>query len=342
MTIWPRINKRQLFTLLRALLGVAILAWIFSKIPSDAFRSVMYNSLERWPWWIAGLAMTFLGLLAASIRWHRLLAAQGVTLSPVRVFRIFFIGQFFNSFLPGSCGGDVARAYYIFRETKLKRTEAVSTVLVDRGIGLLTIIIFCCVMLAWRLPTFLGYPWAKAAGLLMATLLLAALIGAFLFFRRHVFKSGTLFQRVEAGSRMGPVIRRVYDAFYVYRDQPRALAWAGVFSLGNLTGLTLACYAFGQSLLLNVSLIEYFTLFPIITVLSSIPLTPGALGVREGLFAELFAVAGARAVQTVPLSLMVYGGGLFWSLFGGLIFVSYSSSYGASWRDEWKRLQDAK
>ncbi len=340
MKILPRIRDKRLLAWLRPLLGVGILVWVFSKIPMEEFRAVLYDSLSHWPWWVLALAMTFLGLLAAAIRWHGLLAAQGVTLSPARVFRIFFIGQFFNSFLPGSCGGDVARAYYVFKETTLKRTEAVSTVLVDRGIGLLTIVVFCCLMIAGRVPTFLAYPWAKAAGLMMVVLLVGALIGAFLFFRRHVFETGAFYQRIETTTRLGPVIRKVYNAFYVYRHQPRALIRAALFSLGNLIGLTMACYAFGQSLSLDVSIVDYFTLFPIITVLSAIPLTPGALGVREGLFAELFAVAGARSAQAVPLSLMVYGGGLFWSLFGGFIFLSYSSSYGTSWRQEWKRLQE--
>ncbi len=333
------LNHRAL-TWLRLLLGVGILVWVFSKMPMEEFRDVLAASVGEWRWWVVGLMMTLFGLLAAAVRWHGLLAAQGVTLPFLRVFRMFFIGQFFNSFLPGSCGGDVARAYYVFKETTLRRTEAVSTVLVDRGVGLLTIITFCCVMLAWRLPTFLAYPWAKAAGLIMIALLLGAVIMAFILFRRHAFESGSRFQRLETGSRLGPVIRRVYNAFYVYRNSPVALARAVFFSLGNLAGLTLACYAFGQSLSLDVSLVEYFTLFPIITVLSAIPLTPGALGIREGLFAELFAVAGARTAQAVPLSLMVYGGGLFWSLFGGLIFISYSSSYGVSWREEWRKLNE--
>lgn len=340
MTTSPRFVNSRVLSWLRFLLGIGILVWVFARLPMEEFREVLAASVSFWHWWVAGILMTLLGLLAAAVRWHGLLAAQGVTLPFHRVFRIFFIGQFFNSFLPGSCGGDVARAYYVFKETTLRRTEAVSTVLVDRGIGLLTIVLFCCVMIAWRLPTLLAYPWAKAAGLVMLALLFAALIGGILFFRRHIFENGTIFQRLEKETRLGPIVRRMYNAFYVYRDQPRALGWAVLFSLGNLAGLTLACYAFGQSLSLDVSVVDYFTLFPMITVLSAIPLTPGALGVREGLFAELFTMTGARAVQTVPLSLMVYGGGLFWSLFGGLIFISYSSSYGVSWREEWSRLSE--
>ncbi len=338
MTTLRRILDRRYLNGFRLILGLAILGWVFSRIPMEEFRAVLASSVEQWHWWIVGVAFTLLGLLFAVIRWHGLLTAQGVSLPFSRVFRVFFIGQFFNAFLPGSCGGDVARAYYVFKETTLRRTEAVSTVLVDRGIGLLTMVLFCCVMIAWRLPALVAYPWAKAAGLTMLALLLGAVAGAVVLFRRHLFEHGHRLARLESWSTVGPLIRRMYNAFYVYRDSPQALGRAMLLSLGNLTGLTLACVAFGQSLSLDVSVAEYFTFFPIITVLSSIPLTPGALGIREGLFVELFVIAGARAAQAVPLSLMVYGGGLFWSVFGGLIFIGYTARYGVSWREEWKKL----
>ena len=49
--------------------------------------------------------------------------------------------------------------------------------------------------------------------------------------------------------------------------------------------------------------------------------TPGSLGVRESLFVSLFRAVLVPAPQALLLSLMVYGGGLFWSLAGGLWYV---------------------
>src|SRR5207244_9228069 len=45
------------------------------------------------------------------------------------------VGYFYNTFLPGSVGGDLLKAAYIAREQE-RRTVAVATVLVDRAIGL--------------------------------------------------------------------------------------------------------------------------------------------------------------------------------------------------------------
>lgn len=335
----PRSKPRRVMAWMRMLLGLGILWWVFDRISTDELLTVLRDSVSQWPWWVIGILMTLFGLLAAAVRWHSLLAVQGVTFQPLRVFRIFFIGQFFNAFLPGSCGGDVVRAYYIFQETQLKRTEAVSTVLVDRGIGLLTVVTFACLMMAWRLPVLIQQEWAQVGALIMLALLVGIAAALFVIFRKNLFEHSRLFQRMETGTVLGTIFRRVYNAFYVYRDHPAVLRQAVVYSFINLAALTLACYAFGQSLGVPVALIDYFTLFPVITALSAIPITPGALGVREGLFAELFRFAGARQVQAVPLSLMVYAGGLFWSLIGGFVFVSYSSSYGTSLQKEWQALK---
>lgn len=336
----PRTGRRFWVPAIRIGLGLAILIWVFSKLPLDEFAAALRQGALNWQWWIVGLLSTGMGLVGAAIRWKRLLQAQQVDLAPTRTLRLFFIGQFFNSFLPGSCGGDAARVYYVFRETQLKRTEAMTTVLVDRGIGFLTLVFFACGMLAWQFTYVVEEQWARLAGILMLAILLGSTIVLIAAFHQHLFERWPRLADTLSRWRLGPVLLRAYSALYVYRDRPAVLGMAVLLSLLNLTGLTLACYAFGRSLGLDVSLLYYFTLFPVITALSSIPITPGAFGVREGLFVQLFAIPGVSAAGAVSLSLMVYGGGLAWSLFGGLLFINYTARFGVSWRDEWRKLQD--
>ena len=112
------------------------------------------------------------------------------------------------------------------------------------------------------------------------------------------------------------------------------LAVAVAFSVLNLAFLTLACYSFGESLEIAASVLDYFTLFPIISVVAAIPVTPGSLGVRESLFATMFGAIDVPAHFAVPLSLMGYIGSVAWSLFGGLLFVGHTAHAGHSLRDE--------
>jgi len=334
-------KARFLTQLLRTAVGLAILLYLFRRIDLSGLGSALHASLAH-PFWLAGgIGMTFLGLTMGVIRWHRILRAQGLSLTGARVFSIFFVGQFFNAFMPGACGGDVARAYYVVRDThRGKRTEAASTVFVDRAVGLFVLILFCCGVIAVRLPFFLTHPKAKAVGMLMLAFLAFAVLGILALFRRNLFEHWSLFRRVESWPTVGPLIRRAYDAFYLYRRRLPTVAQAFAFSLLNLGFLTSACICFSSALEIELPhpILNHFTMFPIITTLAAIPLTPGALGLREGLFAGLYGYLGVPPEQAVSLSLLVYAGGLFCSLLGGIIFIRHTASEHHGLREELEAL----
>src|SRR5438046_8549403 len=80
-------------------------------------------------------------------RWRMVLRVHGLDLSPGRATEISFIAHFFNSFMLGSTGGDLLKAYYAARETHHKKAEAVVTVIVDRLLGLFAMLLFACLMM---------------------------------------------------------------------------------------------------------------------------------------------------------------------------------------------------
>ena len=326
----------------RVIICAGIMVYLVDRLDIQTLWSVLGQTVSRWPWWLAGLILTFLGFLAGVFRWKEILAAQGLRLPLSRVFSIFFIGQFFNAFMLGACGGDVARAYYASRDTPGRRTEAASTVFVDRAVGLFVMIAFCCVMIAFRIPLFLDYQGTRGPGFLMLFFLLGSLIAMFALFRRNLFEHWPFFQRLETDTRLGPLIRRAYDAVYLYRGHVRVMLVSLVLSLLNLAFLTLACFSFGKSLHVEQSLLDCFTLFPIISVIAAVPITPGSLGVREGLFITMYQAINVDAHYSISMSLLVYIGSVIWSLFGGLVFVGYSAGSGHTLRAEIDALKSSQ
>ena len=308
----------------RMILCAGLMIYLVDRLDVQTLWRVLAQTVSRWPWWLAGIILTFLGLLAGAFRWKKILAAQGLCLPSIRVFSVFFIGQFFNAFMLGACGGDVARAYYASRDAPGCRTKVASTVFVDRAVGLFATIVFCCVMIAFRIPLFLDYRGTRVPGFLMLFFLLGSLVTMFALFRKNLFDHGSFFQRLEMKTRLGPFIRRAYDAVYLYRGHVCVMLVSLGLSLLNLAFLTLACYSFGKSLQVNQSILDCFTLFPIISVIAAVPVTPGSLGIREGLFITMYQAIGVDAHYSISMSLMVYFGSLIWSLFGGLVFVGYS------------------
>ncbi len=334
-----RSMRHYLGALARILICVLILTYLLKKLDMQMLGNVLGRALSQWPWLMAGLVLTFIGLCVGAARWHVILIAQGLRQSLLRVFRIYFIGQFFNAFMLGACGGDVARAYYASCEMRGKRTEAISTVFVDRAVGLFAMIVFCCIMIILRINLFIDYQGTRWPGILMFVFLIGALAAIFALFRRNLFEHWHFFRRLEQDTRFGPLIRRAYEALYLYRRRHRILAIALLFSLLNLAFLTFACYSFGRSLEIDLSAIDYFTVFPIISVLAAVPITPGGLGVREGLFVAMLQDVNIDPLHSLPLSLMNYAGGLAWSLFGGLLFLGFSTQHGHTMRAELDAIQ---
>src|SRR5688572_22628122 len=101
------------------------------------FRLVRQADLK---YLLAGIALLPISFLLTSYRWKILLDALEIRIGAARTFVINMVGAFYNSFMPGSTGGDLVKAYYVSKHTDL-RTRAVLSVLVDRIIGLLALII---------------------------------------------------------------------------------------------------------------------------------------------------------------------------------------------------------
>lgn len=329
-----------LWTLLRVGAGIGILAWLIGSLPYVELKEAASVGMNRWPWWIAALISTGLGLSAGATRWHGLLKANGFSIPVLRVFRIFFTGQFFNAFFPGGCGGDLVRAYYAAREIPDKQTEAVFTVVTDRFIGLLVFMLVGAVLVAMKADDYLRMDRTRIPFMLIMIFLAGTATLFILLFRRHVFEKKGFLHSLTETTRFGPTLRRLYDSLFFYRQHPGVLTRSAFFSLLNLLFLTGACLCFGKSLNIQTPALNYFILFPVITVFTAIPLTPGGIGVRESLFVNLFAGIGVAAYLSVPLSLLVYIGGVFWSLAGGVIFVLTSLMQGRDIRKEVQNIQE--
>ncbi|MFH0880528.1 MAG: lysylphosphatidylglycerol synthase transmembrane domain-containing protein [Lentisphaerota bacterium] len=316
--------------LLRILIGIGLMGYLVLKFDFITLGTAFHRATLHRTWIAAGIAFTFLGLCAGAYRWRIIVHAQQLSLSLSRAFSIYFIGQFFNAFMLGACGGDVARAWLVAQDNKSKRTEAATTVFIDRFFGLFILIAFCSVMILFSLRLFLEHANTRWPGVMMLFFLTGSVISILVLFRRNQFEHWRPFMFLENRTRIGPFIRRAYDAFFLFRNDQAVMIHSVILSLLNTAFLTLACLSFGRSLEIQISLTHYFTLFPIISVIAAIPITPGSLGVRESLFVTLFGALGVAGPQAMLMSLLVYAGGLFWSLFGGVVFLAYSAQSGVT------------
>jgi uncharacterized membrane protein YbhN (UPF0104 family) len=104
----------------------------------------------------------------ATLRWHSLLRAYGaVHLPRLRsLLRVYFVGYFYNIYLPGAVGGDVLRGVVTrgaFREGGA--TTSVAVVFVERAIGLLGILIAVALAIPFEVGGHVAHDFLPYLGL---------------------------------------------------------------------------------------------------------------------------------------------------------------------------------
>jgi uncharacterized protein (TIRG00374 family) len=98
-------------------------------------------------WLLFGMALLLFlaGSLVRAYRWGALVWSVGIQVSWWRLVDLFFVGSFFNLFLPTGLGGDAVKMYELSHDDG-KTAEAISSVVVDRFVGLF--VLFALAVLA--------------------------------------------------------------------------------------------------------------------------------------------------------------------------------------------------
>jgi uncharacterized protein (TIRG00374 family) len=292
------------------------LAW--SKGPQDLWRTLyqVHPGALLFSVFLVGLAI-WLGV----VRWRLVLAAQGLELSLTRAMRISLVAQFFNAFLLGSTGGDLIKAYYAARETHHKKTEAVTTVFVDRLLGLWAMLFFAGVMMLpnWQMISQ-NKEFAVPALVILAMLVALTIVLSMAFWggvSKRFPRARDYLRRLPKGD----VLERSLDSCRQFGKDKIFLLKAIVISLGLNIIWVVQISTLGGGLDLSIPFTALLVIVPIILCISSLPITPNGLGVRENLFVIMLAVIAVPRTPALSLSLLASAEGIFWSLIGGLVYM---------------------
>jgi uncharacterized protein (TIRG00374 family) len=173
-------------------------------------------------WWCYALAALCLSVNVGLgfVRWYMMVRAQNLPFTLKDAYRLGLVGYFFNTFLPGSVGGDLLKAAFLAREQE-RRTVAVSTVLIDRGVGLWGLIALVAIVggAFWVIDDSFFQGQADllrvvrvAIGLIAGTVALWVFLGILPERRAQRFA-----QRLNWIPKIGPVLAEFWRAVWLYR-----------------------------------------------------------------------------------------------------------------------------
>ena len=334
-------NKKTLFTLIQIAITIGILGFLFRDAEKNR-QMLTALSHANLLWIAAAFGVYGIVVLAAVTRWMILLSVQGIHIAWTRLAKLFMIGLLFNPFMPGGTGGDVAKIFYLLKETPDKKPAALLAVLMDRLVGLFGLILTAGVVIAFR------YQWLTQTPVTTTLLytLLAIFAGslAFIVISFAVTSLGLVHKLPE---RM-PLRDKLVDLSVAYNQYGRAwrsslmaLSLCLPVHLGSFTVFYFAGRAFAECAQ-RASLLDFWGIMPIVNAITAVPISIGGAGVREGLMAKLL---GGLCNVSEPTALMVsLTGGtvtpILWSLIGLVVYLTYRPTEHAPLREMNKEVTE--
>lgn len=254
---------------------------------------------------VAALLSVVFALCVGAFRHRALLGAYGALKRPSlgACLHLYWVGFFYNTFLPGSVGGDVFRAVGARRAFGASGTTAsFAVVLVERVLGLFGLVVVAGVAFVVRpLPGVEGLAsWAVLG-------VVSVVVGVGV---------------VAAGRRLAPYAPSFVGRFL---SQLPSLANRGDFALAFgasiVSHLTVATtgHLLISGLDANVTWLASAVVVPVAAASAYFPLTVSGLGVREAAFARLYELVGVSPGAAAAFALVFLGAQLSVALVGGAI-----------------------
>lgn len=285
---------------LRVVLSVIIVVFLAFQLKWESLQSVLTEmnlGLVLLAFVIIQVGQSF-----SSLRWLILARIAGFQSSYHRFRTLFYVGTFFNLFLPTSIGGDAVRAWKLAANKK-ERPAAFGTVIADRLAGVTVMLIMACLATINSLNAIdtwiILLPWALLAGII-ATLVVLPRLSV------RSEKYLAIVQNLTwSAHKTSPWSQALGLAFIV-----QCMATWQVILLGQALGLATPWYA-------------YFVVVPLVTLLTMLPVSFNGIGVREGGLILLFAPYGVSKEQALALGVAWFALSVGVGLVGGVFYLFF-------------------
>jgi uncharacterized protein (TIRG00374 family) len=287
--------------MLRLLVSGTLLAWLAWRTDWAQFAGA-FGQL-RVGLWLAALGVYLAAQAASSLRWQLLARPLGFEQPLWRYAAFYFIGMYFNLFLPTSVGGDVVRAWYLDGGSG-RRLHAFLSVLVDRLTGLLMLLALAFVGVLVS-PVKLQ-DWVVNAVLLTVA---CAVLGLWALPRLRRWTD-----RVDR-------LRRLAEGVQLCFARPRLLITTTGLALVVQAANVLLVWLVGLAVAAPVPAAYYWVMVPMVSLLTVLPISLNGIGVREGGVILFLAPLGVTEGTALTLSFLWFSVFTAASLLGGFVYL---------------------
>ncbi|NTU52627.1 MAG: flippase-like domain-containing protein [Chlorobiaceae bacterium] len=284
------VRNKILKTLFQIVLTVAALAIVLSKTDPAKLMEIMRHAN---PWHLMGAMLFFnISKIVNALRLNRFFTTIGLRLSPWYNLKLYYLGMFYNLFLPGGIGGDGYKIYVLTKNHGLTMVNVFNAVFWDRVSGIFALVFLSAMLIipssfATLYPVEMLWIWLIAGLSYPLSLLLTRL-----FYRQ--FLSVFLVTAAES---------------VIIQATQVIAAWFILMALSATSHQ-----------------IDYLAIFLISSVATILPLTIGGAGAREVTFLYALNHLGLDVNTGVALSLIFFAVSALSSLAGILSKIRHEKS----------------
>ena len=301
------VSKKSIIHIIKIVISGLLLSWLIYGFDWAALLDVLKTAEPGWLI-IAGIFIV-LSMVVSVWKWDLVLKAGGIDLPWFQLWSAYWIGIFFNNFLPSSIGGDGIRIFLVGRDTT-KMAGAASSVVIERLLAAIGLALTG--LLAGLLA---GSSW-QVGWIFMFLIIVSVWLLLFLILGRV-----PAWADKKAGKISG-FIRSFLSHGQAMRGQGKMVIKAGFLSVIFQLTVVAVNYAIFRSL--HIELLGWWDLVYIIPAISAIAMIPigiNGYGIREGAYVLLLASYGVAGSAALAASLVFAVLVSFCSLYGGILWL---------------------
>lgn len=321
MKLPPKLKSALVF-LLKLTVTIVPAYLVYRNIVSDPDWDIgdlyrLFSTQSLLPLSLAILCLA-LSNFTACLQWKLLLERQGVNLKYGHLLKLYYVGLFFNNFMPGNVGGDVKKVYDIRMQGGQDSVGAgLTATFFDRLFGLFFVTLFT---LGMGLLFFMhddaqrAFMWPSVWIFLGFCALLGGLCS-----RRLGNLGQKVFSRILPQS-INSRLEHMFSRFQNFQSKKLMAQITGISAVTQSLRIFVHFFC-GIAIGVDLSISWYFYYIPLVAIVSALPISIGGFGPREFLAQSLFARAGVPGLESVVIQLLAYFVSLLLSLFGGFAFL---------------------
>jgi glycosyltransferase 2 family protein len=299
------LRKKSVYTTcLRVGISASLLVWLFSKTD----LATILETFGELPFSIWLLTVFFFLILCtmAATRWFLLSGILGLSGRWCTYVVYYYIGLFFNLFLPTSVGGDLFKILFVAKGEKGMLVGGCS-VITDRLIGLLTMFLTGTVAV-------LLYPQVVLSGKKEWIFYISGIgfVGLFLCIP-------LLYRLVRT---VRPNFAKELAVLMKVWRFPTVLLKIAILSAALNTILVAIIIVLAKNIGIDLHPSYYFAIFPLTAIITVLPISFNGIGLREGAFVYLLSLQNVPFEKAFTLSLCLFTVQCSASLAGGIVYAT--------------------